>query len=163
MLKSTFRPWLCSILALAAAFNLAACGGGDDPVTPPGPGPGPGPTPAVELEIAFTQPGTFYLGETKTIDYTLPKDQPSSITAGTAAGWTVEVNTATRKITVTCAEDCPEASKNATVTLTMTAEAKTATASLNLATNLAVNFANGVEAADDWGGGDGTAASPWEI
>lgn len=57
----------------------------------------------VNLKIVFDQPEEFYLGQSKEIAYTLPEDQPTSITAvEVPEGWTVDISADARTIAIHC-------------------------------------------------------------
>lgn len=70
------------------------------------------------LVIEFTQPDVFYLGETKEVTYSFPKELPSTVEAeGVPAGWTVNVDALNRKLAITCNEEYPEGGKDGSATI----------------------------------------------
>lgn len=78
-----------------AAFAFTACG---DKAVEPG-----GEDKEVNLKIVFDQPATFYLGQSKEVAYTLPEDQPASITAvEVPEGWKVDIATGANTIVIRC-------------------------------------------------------------
>lgn len=84
-------------LIIFAAFAVAACS--DDNTEKKG----EEEIPEVKLEIVFDQPETFYLCQSKEITYTLPEDQPTSITAvEVPEGWKVDISADTKTIAIRC-------------------------------------------------------------